>query len=788
MNKIKKHGQSKKALIVGLATSAVAFLATSPQLVKADKLSCSQRISKSSTVLDRQAKSTIKSIRAVKRAEPALSKKQSAAFSTKSSVSIKAADEATVSNDSQADANVKTANSSAITEKDLATKTSATVAWNENSQLEYENGTLTISSNGQAVINPVQIERALSADGKVSGDAVTRIVVKDNLVLSGSVQSLFANLPNLTAISGLEKLDTRQVNDMSYMFSQTAVTNLNLTSFNTENVTTMEHMFADCTQLESLDLTNFDTKAVRDSGMNSMFNNCSALSSLNIASFNTEGLTSLDEMFSNCHQLTRLDVSHFNTKKVTSMRSMFYGCSSLTSLDVSGFDTKSVDSVYGMFAGCENLHSLDLRNFDLEKAAANSYGTAGMLSGLTKLNTIALGEHSKLYQTWFNTPGTWQNVGTGTETNPQGNIKRSSSEMQNDFDPATEHDTFVRVGTVQVDFETSDGQKIPRVNSEEVKGKTGELGTIAAKSIQGYKVVDKRIVKPQPNGGVELQEVDEDPTNLADPDDPNDPTKFNTYFGDFGEDQKVTFIYQPDPTETVANGQITVSYQDEKGNRLQEDQILRGKIGEHYQTQAKSFPDYLLVNLPSNASGTYTESPQTVKYVYRKIIPADVATATVIVRYQDEQQHDLLPAEQVNGNVGDGYAVSAKEINGYTLKFRPNNEVGFFSLEPQIVVYVYAKNAPDAPESTAPEPLQPDKHHQDQGKHDPRNPHDQDQPEPFGSPKQRQVKEIDDVKKDDKTLPRTDNDQQEQTALLLLGVLSTFTSAIVAWFKRRRNS
>ena len=58
------------------------------------------------------------------------------------------------------------------------------------------------------------------------------------------------------------------------MFSTCAqVKELDLTSFDTSNVTTMERMFEQCTGLEYLDLSSFDMSNVTNTY--AMFNDCS---------------------------------------------------------------------------------------------------------------------------------------------------------------------------------------------------------------------------------------------------------------------------------------------------------------------------------------------------------------------------------------------------------------------------------------------------------------------------------------------------------------------------------
>ena len=170
----------------------------------------------------------------------------------------------------------------------------------------------------------------------------------------------------LTAIEGLQNLNTTEVTDMGYMFySCSAMISLDLKNFNTEKVTDMSNMFTGCKSLTTLDLKNFNTSNV--TSMNGMFYDCSALTSLDLKSFNTEKVTDMGWMFDGCSGLKTIDLKNFNTSNVTSMSNMFNRCSALTSLDFKNFNTSNVTSMADMFGRCSALTSLDLKNFNTEK-------------------------------------------------------------------------------------------------------------------------------------------------------------------------------------------------------------------------------------------------------------------------------------------------------------------------------------------------------------------------------------------------------------------------------------
>ena len=135
-----------------------------------------------------------------------------------------------------------------------------------------------------------------------------------------------------------------------------SLTSLDVSHFDTGNVTNMSYMFSGCSGLTSLDVSHFDTGNVTNMGY--MFEGCSKLTSLDVSKFDTGNVASMDKMFQNCFGLTSLDVSKFNTGKVTNMSGMFYCCSSLTSLDVSGFDTANATNMGSMFSGCSSLTTI----------------------------------------------------------------------------------------------------------------------------------------------------------------------------------------------------------------------------------------------------------------------------------------------------------------------------------------------------------------------------------------------------------------------------------------------
>ena len=119
-----------------------------------------------------------------------------------------------------------------------------------------------------------------------------------------------------------------------------------------------KEMFHSCSKLSSIDMSGFDTSNVTN--MFSMFFNCSALTSLTgLSGFDTSNVTIMNCMFQMCSSLTSLDVSGWNTGNVTNMGFMFNDCSSLGTIYASagpaGFTTANVIYSSNMFPNYTSL-------------------------------------------------------------------------------------------------------------------------------------------------------------------------------------------------------------------------------------------------------------------------------------------------------------------------------------------------------------------------------------------------------------------------------------------------
>ena len=170
--------------------------------------------------------------------------------------------------------------------------------------------------------------------------------------------------------------------------------------------------------------------------------------------------------------------------------------------------------------------------------------------------------------------------------------------------------------------------------------------------------------------------------------------------------QTITYIYTKNP---VPAADVTVEYVDTEGNEIHASQKISGNVGESYDASTDqyklSIDGYTLdeSQLPENSKGVFSETAQTITYIYTKNpIPA----ADITVEYVDTEGKEVHPSQIISGNVGDSYNASTEKyqltIEGYTLDKSqlPENLKGVFSESAQTVTYIYTKNPVPAADVT----------------------------------------------------------------------------------------
>lgn len=249
-------------------------------------------------------------------------------------------------------------------------------------------------------------------------------------------KGMFFNLGFLRTINGLEYLDTRNVTDMSFMFTLCqGLTTLDLTHFNVGKVTDMHDMFFYCTNLKTIYCNdNWKSNVVTNS--DDMFTDCSRLvgaisydankTNVDYANPNDGYFTYLEAYAAYTADNTTLTFYYDNLRNtrgttyllntgsnqpgwrsdgtyssVTNVvfdasfadarpSTTYYWFSNMENLtSITGMEylnTSEVTNMRSMFNNCKSLTSLDLSNFNTEKVT-DMYG---MFYNCKKLMTLDL--------------------------------------------------------------------------------------------------------------------------------------------------------------------------------------------------------------------------------------------------------------------------------------------------------------------------------------------------------------------------------------------------------------
>jgi surface protein len=185
--------------------------------------------------------------------------------------------------------------------------------------------------------------------------------------------------------------DTSDMTSAGYMFCKlTNVQSLDVAGFDTSKVENMGAMFVDCASLKSLAVGSWDVSNVKF--MDNMFRGCSSLEELEGAEYwSTGNAETMGQMFDGCSSLKSVNASDWHaTSKLYNMGGMFHGCASLTDLTFGdNFNTSGVKYMDNLFNGCSSLKALDLSSFQ-----AQSVETMGdMFKDCSSLESLKLGEN-----------------------------------------------------------------------------------------------------------------------------------------------------------------------------------------------------------------------------------------------------------------------------------------------------------------------------------------------------------------------------------------------------------
>lgn len=153
--------------------------------------------------------------------------------------------------------------------------------------------------------------------------------------------SMFRYLSSYTSLD-LTNFDVSNIWEMDYMFASSNVPGLITGVWNSKNVKKMNYIFSS-SSFQELDLSSWVVSSAC-TDLSYAFSNASVLSSLNVSGWDTSNVTTLKNFCYLCSNLGQLDLSSW-TIKATNVDSAFYGCSSLQTLKLGENFNPKVSSI-----------------------------------------------------------------------------------------------------------------------------------------------------------------------------------------------------------------------------------------------------------------------------------------------------------------------------------------------------------------------------------------------------------------------------------------------------------
>ncbi|HAA6134952.1 TPA_asm: cell surface protein [Listeria monocytogenes] len=421
---------------------------------------------------------------------------------------------------------------------------------------------------------------------------------------------------------------------------------------------------------------------------------------LKVLYLNNNNLTSIDSL----HTLRGLSIAYADNNNITDLSKLkdFFESMNVVG-DYKGLQVNSqtitlptINIKEGATA-VSNNPTLDIDGKEMPVSSISDGGTVSADNKTVSFSNLPIGTKTVTYNATF------------TATSPKGVPLSYSLKVTQPITVSEKTDS-----SVNVFYKDENGNEL--ATSETISGKSGENYQTTEKIITNYKLKEIEgqasgqfgdsdttvtyVYEKADGAPVTVKYVDGDGNELATSDTLNGkidapyqstaksitgwtvkttPTNANGVFTN--ANQTVTYVY-----EKADGAPVTVKYVDGDGNELATSDILNGKIDAPYQSTAKSITGWTVKTTPTNATGVFTNTNQTVTYVYEK-----VDGAPVTVKYIDEDGNELATPDTLNGKIDAPYQATAKSLSGWTVKTTPANANGVFTDTNQTVTYVYEK-------------------------------------------------------------------------------------------------
>ena len=181
---------------------------------------------------------------------------------------------------------------------------------------------------------------------------------------------MFGYTKSLKEVTLGGEFDTSKVKDFSYMFDNSTLSKAPVQQMDFSSASNVTGMFQYCRNITELDFSG-KTFGSELTSISSISSDCGSMKTFLFQNVTAENLSSINGLFMRCDSLETIDFSGTDMSKITNFGSLFYGCQQ-SSFDLSFMDFSNAENINGMFSCCTNLVSVEWGDTKFDKVTKAS--------------------------------------------------------------------------------------------------------------------------------------------------------------------------------------------------------------------------------------------------------------------------------------------------------------------------------------------------------------------------------------------------------------------------------
>ena len=187
-----------------------------------------------------------------------------------------------------------------------------------------------------------------------------------NLSKVTSMEEMFSECSNLQTVVFDDETDTSKLQSVRYTFFKCGkLKTIDLSTWSTDSLTNMEYTFDTCSILEYINFGESGWTINNPLNLHNTFTRCKKLNQ-KFDNFHVSNATHVGSLFKECNALTEVDVSNIVVANSNIMEQVFINCTSLRVVKLGSWDTSNANQLNAFFSGCKNLTTIYANSFTVK--------------------------------------------------------------------------------------------------------------------------------------------------------------------------------------------------------------------------------------------------------------------------------------------------------------------------------------------------------------------------------------------------------------------------------------